>query len=262
MVIKKTKTTSGATGSGGNDGSGGTIGSGASRGLDKASSVIGTSIGTTGTAEVVIHPPLIAKITSLCGITEDSMMVMFMFKKKWKELYHIRSSDFDDINAFHTAKKDFKTVYIRIFTCFLLYYKRKCRENGGSHSEGYVVSITSAQFKSMLVLVNMLGILKLGWRHTLQSKMSSRSMQMLLATFTLKSRLKRPMLMVIGSSMKWTWTKTILLTVLILKHVRKDVINDDKFVAERMTGEDVSMASDASKHVMEHDLEESTPGGD
>jgi hypothetical protein len=58
MVIKKTTTTSGATGSGGNDGSGGAKGSGASRGLDKASNVIGTSIGTTGTAEVVIHQPL------------------------------------------------------------------------------------------------------------------------------------------------------------------------------------------------------------
>jgi hypothetical protein len=71
MVIKKTTTTSGATGSGGDDGSGGTKGSGASRGfgasrgLDKASNVIVTSIGTTGTAEVVIHPPMIAKIISL-----------------------------------------------------------------------------------------------------------------------------------------------------------------------------------------------------
>jgi hypothetical protein len=75
-VIKKTTTTSGATGSGGNDGSGETKGSGASRGLDKASNVIGTSIGTTGTAEVVIHPPL---IIYLCGMPEDSTMVMFMF---------------------------------------------------------------------------------------------------------------------------------------------------------------------------------------
>jgi hypothetical protein len=110
MVIKKTTTTSGATGSGGNDGSGGTKGSGASRGLDKASNVIGTSIGTTGTAEVVIHPPLIATIISLCGIPEDSTMVMFMFKKKWKELFDVLSADFDDINAFHTVKKYFKTV--------------------------------------------------------------------------------------------------------------------------------------------------------
>jgi hypothetical protein len=80
MVIKKTTTTSGATGSGGNDGSGGTKASGASRGLDKASTVIGTSIGTTGTAEVVIHPPLIDKIISLFGLPEDSTMVVFMFK--------------------------------------------------------------------------------------------------------------------------------------------------------------------------------------
>jgi hypothetical protein len=82
MIIKKTTTTSGATGSGGNDGSGGTKGSGASRVLDKAFNVIGKSIGKTGTAEVVIHPPLIAKIISLCGMPQVSTMVKFMFKKK------------------------------------------------------------------------------------------------------------------------------------------------------------------------------------
>jgi hypothetical protein len=32
-----------------------------SSGLDKASNMIGTSFGTTGTAEVFIHAPLIAK---------------------------------------------------------------------------------------------------------------------------------------------------------------------------------------------------------
>jgi hypothetical protein len=97
-------------------------------------------------------------------------MVMFLFKKKWKELFDVLSADFDDINAFHTVTKDFKTVYIRMFKCFLLYYKRKCHEN--------------------------------------------------------------------------------------------DVINDDKFVAERITGEDVNMKKSASNYVMEHDLEEPTPGGD
>jgi hypothetical protein len=35
-----------------------------------------------------------------------------------------------------------------MFKCFLLYYKRKCRENGGSLSEGDVLNTTSAQFKS------------------------------------------------------------------------------------------------------------------
>jgi hypothetical protein len=46
------------------------------------------------------------------------------------------------------VKKDIKTVYIRIFKCFLLYCKRKCRENGGSLSEGDELNTTSAQFKS------------------------------------------------------------------------------------------------------------------
>jgi hypothetical protein len=115
MVIKKKTTTSGATGSGGNDGSGGTKDSGASRGLDKVFNMIRTSIGTTGTAEV-----------ALCSIPEDSMMIIFMLKKKWKHPFDVLSADFDDINAFHMVKKDFKTFYICIFKCFLLYCKRKC----------------------------------------------------------------------------------------------------------------------------------------
>jgi hypothetical protein len=79
---------------------------------------------------------------------EDSTMVMFMFKKKWKELSDNLSDDFDDINALHMAKKDFKTVRIRIFKYFFLYCKRKCRENGGSLSERYVLNTTSVQFNS------------------------------------------------------------------------------------------------------------------
>jgi hypothetical protein len=79
MVTKKATTTSGATGSGGNDGNGRTKGSGASSGMDKTSNVIVTSIGMTRTAEVVIQPPLIAKIISLCGIPDNSTMVVFMF---------------------------------------------------------------------------------------------------------------------------------------------------------------------------------------
>jgi hypothetical protein len=104
MVIKKTTTTSGATGSGGNDGSGGTKSSGVSRGLDKVFNMIGTSIGTTGTAEVAIYQPLFAKIISLCSIPEAFTMVIFMFKKKWKHPFDVLSADFDDVNAFHMAK--------------------------------------------------------------------------------------------------------------------------------------------------------------
>jgi hypothetical protein len=46
------------------------------------------------------------------------------------------------------VKKDFKKVYIRMFKCFMLYCKRKCRENGGSLSEGDVLNTMSAHFKS------------------------------------------------------------------------------------------------------------------
>jgi hypothetical protein len=86
MAIKKETMTSGATGSGGNDGSGGTKGYGASSGLDKASNVIGMSFGTTGTVQVVIHAPLIAKIISVCDIPEYSTMVIFLFEKRGRRL--------------------------------------------------------------------------------------------------------------------------------------------------------------------------------
>jgi hypothetical protein len=69
---------------------------------------------------------------------------------------HILSADFDDINAFHTAKKDFKTVFICMFMCFFLYYKRKCRENGGSLSEADGLYTTSLSSSHMLVLMNIL----------------------------------------------------------------------------------------------------------
>jgi hypothetical protein len=99
-------------------------------------------------------------------------MVMFMFKKKWKTLYHILSADLEDINAFHTVKKDFKTVYIRMYKCFLLYYKRKCRENGGSLLKEMSCTLQSLNSSHLLVLVNLLMIRKLVWKHMFQNKLS------------------------------------------------------------------------------------------
>jgi hypothetical protein len=43
---------------------------------------------------------------------------------------------------------------------------------------------------------------------------------------------------------------------------RKDVVSGVTFVAERITGEAVSMEKGASKYVLEHDLEESMTGDD
>jgi hypothetical protein len=40
------------------------------------------------------------------------------------------------------------------------------------------------------------------------------------------------------------------------------VVNGGTFVAERITGEDVSMKKGASKYVLEHNLVESMPGDD
>jgi hypothetical protein len=322
MVIKKPTTTSGATCSGGNDGSGRTKDSGASRGLDKASNMIGTSIGTTGTAEVVIHPPLIAKIISLCGIPEDSTMVMFMFKMKWKELFDVLSADFDDINAFNMVKKDFKTVYISMFKCFLLYCKRKCRDNCGSLSEGDVLNTTSAQFKSYAG--SDAYIIDLNF--DLKAWLEAYAAEHVVVTFNAdgighiyaQEPFKTPD--VHGNRLQYETNlkENDSAHGFDVETRCKDVINDDTFVAklidtdvsnimvnttnasrfghtsfnsisksiylprdewnklpyeqkdrliakrrqERITGKDISMKKGASKYVMEHDLEELTPGDD
>jgi hypothetical protein len=255
MVIKKITTTSGATGSGGNDGSGGTKGSGASRGLDKASNVIGTSIGTTGTAEVVIHPPLIAKIIYLCGIPEDSTMVMFMFKKKWKELFDVLSADFDDINAFHTVKKDLKMVYIRMFKCFLLYYMRKCRENGGSLSEGDVLNITSTQFKSYAgsdeYFIDSKTWLEVYAAKQVVTTVNADVVGHIYAQEPVKTTNIHGNRLQYKANLKENDSSH----GFDVETSRKDVIDDDTFVAELIAGEYVTMKKGALKYVMEHDLE-------
>jgi hypothetical protein len=322
MVIKKQKTTSGATRSGGNDGSGGTKGSGSSRGLDKVSNMIGTSTRSTGRADVVIHLPLINKIISLCGIPEDSTMVMFMFKRKWKELSDVLSADFDDINAFHMVKKDFKTVYIRMFKSFLLYCKRKCRENGGSLSEGDFLNTTSAPFKSYAGSDAYVIELNTDLKAWLEAYAAKHVVVTVNADGVGHINAQEPVKTtdVHGNRLQYesNLTENDSAHGFDVETRCKDVINDDMFVAkcidtdvsnimvnttnaslfghtsfnsisksiylprdewnklnyeqkdrlidkrrqERITGDDVSMKKSASKYVMEHDLEELTPGDD
>jgi hypothetical protein len=187
-------------------------------------------------------------------------MVMFMFKKKWKELFDVLSADFDDINAFYMVKKDVKMVYICMFKCFLMYYKRKCRENGGSLSEGDVLNITSAQLNSYAGSDAYVIDLKLGWRHIFQVVVTVNidgighiyTQEQVKTTDVHGNRLQYEANLKENDSSHGFDVETR----------RKDVIDDDTFVAERKAGEDVTMKEGVSNYIMEHDLEESMPGDD
>jgi hypothetical protein len=182
------------------------------------------------------------------------MMVMFMFKKKWKELFDVLSADFDDINAFHTVKKDFKTVYICMFKCFLLYYKRKCREDGGYISDGDVLNMTSAQFQSFAGSDAYIIDLK-AWLEACAAKqvvvtVIADGIGLIYAQEPVKTTDVHGNRLQYEANLKENDSSH----GFDVETRRKDVINDDTFVAERISGEDVTMRKGASQYVMEHDL--------
>ena len=74
-------------------------------------------------------------IIKLCKFPEDSTMVAYINQQGWTELIHITTIRLDEVKDFHTVKDDGITyaakpmlVHLCLFKCFLLYYKRQCRE--------------------------------------------------------------------------------------------------------------------------------------
>jgi hypothetical protein len=62
-------------------------------------------------------------------------MVEYIDQQGWTELIHVTSMGLDEVKEFHTVRNDTITysanpmlIHLRLFKCFLLYYKRKCRE--------------------------------------------------------------------------------------------------------------------------------------
>jgi hypothetical protein len=216
------------------------------------------------------------------------------------------------------VKKDFKTVYIRMFKCYLLYYKRKCRENGGSLSERDVLNMTSAQFKSYLGS-DAYVIYSNAWLEAYAAKQVVTTVNAdVVGHIDAKEPIKTTD--VHGNSLQYepNLKENNSSHGFIVETCRKDVINDDTFVAKRIdtdvfdimvnktnasrfghtyfnsiskstfilrdewkkltheqkdrliaklcqehiTGEDIIMKKGPSKYVIEHDLEESTPGDD
>jgi hypothetical protein len=147
-----------------------------------------------------------------------------------------------------------------MFKFFLLYYNRKFRENGGSLSEGDVLNMTSVQFKSYAGSDAYLIDLK-AWLEAYAAKqvvvtVNADGIGHIYAQEPDKTA------DVHGNRLQYkaNWKESDSANGFDVETRRVDVINDDTFAAERITGEDVSMKKGASKYVMERDLEESTPG--
>jgi hypothetical protein len=141
----------------------------------------------------------------------------------------------------------------------LLYYKRKCRENGGSLPEGDVFNITIAQFKSYAGSGEYVNDSK-AWLEAYAAKhvvatVNADVVGHIYAQETVKTTDVHGNRLQYEANLKENGSAN----GFDVETRRKDVINGDTFVAERITDEDVSMKKGASKYVLEHDLKESTP---
>jgi hypothetical protein len=83
----------------------------------------------------IVRSPIIAYIIKLCKFPEDSTMVEYIDQQGWTELIHVTTIGLDEVKDFHTVRDDGITysakpmlIHLRLFKCFLLYYKRQCRE--------------------------------------------------------------------------------------------------------------------------------------
>ena len=161
MPPKKATTTSGATGPGEADGTGRSTATGAGTGVDlepDTSTTVPEPTATAGTAtgkreatvesfEALGFTKVIAKIIWLCDFPEDSSMVTFIEQKKWTKLFHVTTIGIDEVKDFFTVRSDGNyeakpmMIHLRMFKCFLLYYKRKCRDLVSTLGEDYVIEI-------------------------------------------------------------------------------------------------------------------------
>jgi hypothetical protein len=83
----------------------------------------------------IVCSPIIAYIIKLCKFPEDSTMMEYIDQQGLTELIHVTTIGLDEVKDFHTVRDDGITysakpmlIHLRLFKCFLLYYKRQCRE--------------------------------------------------------------------------------------------------------------------------------------
>ena len=173
MPPKRATTTPSASGPGGTDGTGRSTAPGAGIGVNvepdpsttvpETTETAGTTAGTTAGAtratstgnrettvasfEALGFTKVIAKIIWLCDFPEDSSMVEFIRQQNWTKLFHVTTIGIDEVKDFFTVRSDGNyeakpmMIHLRMFKCFLLYYKRKCRDLVSTLGEDYVIGI-------------------------------------------------------------------------------------------------------------------------
>ena len=113
--------------------------------MTEVESLIDTSGAPEDTSEataLIVRSRIVEFIIKLCKFPEDSTMVAYIDQQGWTELIHITTIGLDEVKDFHTVKADGITyaakpmlIHLRLFKCFLLYYKRQCRELSTTLSE-------------------------------------------------------------------------------------------------------------------------------
>ena len=143
MPPKKAPTSAGTTGA-----------TAASTTGTSVSALAGTPPGTpTGSTGMAARTQLIDYIIWLCDFPEDSTMVKFIDQQQWTKLIHVTTIGVDEVKDFYTVRNDGVTfeakpmmIHLRIFKCFLLYYKRKSRVAGNAFTEDEVLSLSRVEF--------------------------------------------------------------------------------------------------------------------
>jgi hypothetical protein len=102
----------------------------------------------------IICPASIDFTIKLCKFPEDSTMVEYIDQQDWTELIHVTTIGLDEVKDFHTARGDGitfaakpKLIHLHLFKCFLLYYKRRCRELYTMLLEEDVLYFTRTRFE-------------------------------------------------------------------------------------------------------------------
>ena len=97
--------------------------------------------------------PVIQHIIDLCEFPLDSTMVKFIKQQGWTRLFHVTSIGLDEIRDFQTVTNDGRhesrpmMIHLRMFKCFLLFYKRKFHDLVGTlGEEDVLLMITQDQF--------------------------------------------------------------------------------------------------------------------
>ena len=208
----------------------------------------------------VIHTPVIAKNISLRGFSDNSVMVKFIKQKQWKKLFQVSNNSVNDVKDFHTVREDGISmdkkplgIHVRMLKCFLLYYKRKCREHGKHLSENNVMKIERNQFYSycgspdyfmdLAACVEESSIKQV-------ATLNTSNVDVVNAPESIKTEDAR------CSNLSDEVLDNVDVEVVPTRHL--DVISDDLFVSERNIGEDVLLTMDSSQHIAQKHLKEAT----